>query len=76
MQKQPNEGGTEGAVRLVTFEASSLRELREEVDRWIEGTPDLRPISFSHAVRERRGGPPMGAGRTFAFTGTLLVRAA
>lgn len=75
MQREPKSARSAEAARLVTFEAPTLWELREDVERWISETPDLQPISFSHAVRERLGGHPMGAGRISVFTGALLVRA-
>lgn len=75
MQKQPTSARPDGGVRLVTFEAPTLQGLREEVDGWISGEAGFQPISFSHAVREQRGGNPMGAGRIPVFTGTLLVKA-
>lgn len=75
MQKQATSARSGEAVRLVTFEAPTLGELREDVDRWISSEADVQPISFSHAVMERMGGNPMGAGKVPVYTGTLLVKA-
>lgn len=75
MRKQPTSARPDGDIRLVTFEAPTLQELREEVDEWISGEAGFQPISFSHAVREQRGGNLMGAGKVSVFTGTLLVKA-
>lgn len=62
------------ATRVVTFEARTMPELHEEVNHWIEAhESSMKVLSFSQSVQERRGGHPMGAGRTIGYGGALLV---